>query len=55
MIKTLRSELEYLTNIHEMIERDLMNAPDGKLSCAINKGCFQYYSGNVYLGKEKKE
>ncbi len=33
----------------------LKNAPEGKLRCAINKGCYQYYCGNVYLGKDKKE
>ena len=29
-------------------------APEGKLRCAVNKGCYQYYCGKTYLGEKKK-
>lgn len=54
MLKEIRKELEHLQNIQRQIEEMVRAAPKGKLRCAINKGCYQYYSGKTYLGEKKK-
>lgn len=55
MLKKIEVELANLHNIKKEIEKVLKNAPEGKLRCAINKGCYQYYLGKQYLGIEKRE
>lgn len=54
MLKELENEIESLENIQEKCKEIIQNAPEGKLRCAINKGCCQYYLGKTYLGKDKK-
>ena len=54
MLKEIRKELEHLQNIQRQIEKMVKDAPEGKLRCAVNKGCYQYYSGKTYLGEKKK-
>lgn len=54
MLKEIRKELEHLQNIQRQIEEMVRDVPEGKLRCAVNKGCYQYYSGKTYLGSKKK-
>lgn len=54
MLEEIRKELEHLQKIKSQIEEIVKYAPEGKLRCAINKGCYQYYSGKTYLGEKKK-
>lgn len=54
MLKEIRDELEHLKNIQRQINEMIKEAPEGKLRCAINKGCYQYYCGKTYLGEKKK-
>lgn len=54
MRKKLEEEIKKLETIQKK-NNDMINcAPDGKIRCAINKGYYQYYSGNKYLGSDKK-
>lgn len=54
MLKEIRDELEHLKNIQRQIKEMVKEAPEGKLRCAVNKGCYQYYCGKTYLGEKKK-
>ena len=54
MLKEIRKELEHLQNIQRQIEEMVRDVPEGKLRCAVNKGCYQYYSGKTYLGSKKR-
>ena len=55
MLKMIGRELQRIQDIIAEAERILDNSPEGKLRCAINKGCYQYYLGKTYLGKGKRE
>lgn len=54
MEKELRGALQELIELEEKAKRYVKGAPEGKLRCAINKGCFQYYIGKEYQGKRKR-
>ena len=55
MIKELVYELKRLEKAKRESEKALRNVPDQRLRCARNKGVFQYYFGNEYQGKDKRE
>lgn len=55
MQEELRNVLHELTELENRGLEFVNNAPEGKLRCAINKGNYQYYIGNVYQGKEKRK
>lgn len=44
-----------LQAIKKVIDQKLIQQPSGHLRCAMNKGCFQYYKGNEYLGKSQRK
>ena len=54
MEKELRGTLQELIELEEQAKRYVKFAPEGKLRCAINKGCYQYYIGKEYQGKKKR-
>lgn len=51
MKEAIRKELLKLGEVQKQIKVMVKKAPEGKLRCAINKGCYQYYSGKTYLGE----
>lgn len=55
MLKKIEEEIALLEKIKVQSNAMIKCAPDGKLRCAINKGYYQYYCGNTYLGDDKKE
>lgn len=55
MYMAITKELEKLQYLKRRAETTMSSAPEGSLRCAVNKGCFQYYQGKKYLGKNKKE
>ena len=55
MQKELTKRLKKLQEMEARMEQFLKRAPEGKLRCAINKGCYQYYIGNQYQDKTKIE
>lgn len=55
MLQRIEKEIHYLETIQKKSEETIKNAPEGTLRCAINKGYYQYYSGNTYLGENKKD
>lgn len=54
MEKELRDTLQELIKLEMQAEKFVKGAPEGKLRCAINKGCYQYYIGKEYQGKKKR-
>ena len=54
MEKELRDTLQELIELEMQAEKFVKSAPEGKLRCAINKGCYQYYIGKEYQGKKKR-
>lgn len=54
MEKELKEAWQKLIELEEQAKRFVKVAPEGKLRCAINKGCYQYYIGKEYQGKEKR-
>ena len=54
MEKELRDALQELIELEAQAKRFVKGAPAGKLRCAINKGCYQYYIGKEYQGKKKR-
>lgn len=54
MEKELKGTLQELIEIEAQVKRFIKGAPEGKLRCAINKGCYQYYIGKEYQGKKKR-
>ena len=55
MLKQVEKEINFLEKIQKKNVEAIKAAPEGKLRCAINKGCYQYYLGKKYLGGDKKE
>lgn len=55
MLNKIKDELKYIREVKIEIAKNIKTAPDGKLRCAINKGCFQYYIGARYLKSEEKQ
>lgn len=55
LLQRIEKEIHYLETIQKKSEETIKNAPEGTLRCAINKGYYQYYSGNTYLGENKKD
>ena len=53
--KKIREEQIRLQSIEKMLDSKLTSQPSGYLRCATNKGCFQYYNGNKYLGKSRRK
>ena len=54
MLKKIKNEIDFLENVRKECIETIEQAPKGKLRCAINKGCYQYYMGKTYLGQDKK-
>lgn len=55
MLRNIEKEIALLEKIKAKSDTIIKCAPEGKLRCALNKGYYQYYCGNTYLGDEKKE
>lgn len=53
MLKNIKEELRYIAEVKTEIERKIKAAPEGKLRCAISKGCYQYYKGKEYIRSNK--
>ena len=47
MEEELRGAVQELIELEAQAKRFVKGAPEGKLRCAINKGCYQYYIGKV--------
>lgn len=55
MINKIKEEIRYIKAVKAEINKRIVEAPSGKLRCAICRGNYQYYIGNRYLkSKEKK-
>lgn len=54
MEEELRGAVQELIELEAQAKRFVKGAPEGKLRCAINKGCYQYYIGKEYQGKKKR-
>ena len=54
MLDKLNKEIAELEEAKRKTEEAMKDAPSGTLRCAVNKGCYQYYQGKQYLGKDKK-
>lgn len=54
MEEELRGAVQELIELEAQAKRFIKGAPEGKLRCAINKGCYQYYIGKEYQGKKKR-
>lgn len=54
IIKELQQEKERLEGLLESIINQNEKLPMGRLRCAVNKGCYQYYEGSKYLGKKDR-
>lgn len=47
--------MKQIQELQEQVDIVLKTAPEGSLRCAVNKGSFQYYIGNQYQGKKKRQ
>ena len=54
MYKKIVQEIERLQMLKKEAENIIRNSPEGNLRCAINKGCFQYYSGKSIWERIKR-
>ena len=55
MQRRINEELQYLKDIEKQITAIIKDAPDEKLRCVNSKGYYQYYMGETYLGKDKRD
>lgn len=55
MLKKIRGELRYLKVARAEMRKKIIDAPDGKLRCAVCRGNFQYYIGKRYLKSEERK
>lgn len=55
MQRKINEELQYLKDIEKQITDIIKDAPDEKLRCVNSKGYYQYYVGETYLGKDKRD
>jgi len=55
MREKIQQELNMLRKLECEAKKIIQSAPKENLRCAINKGCYQYYIGNKYLGADKSD
>lgn len=55
MQRKINEELQYLKDVENQIADIIKDAPDENLRCVNSKGYYQYYVGDTYLGKNKKD
>ena len=55
MLNKIKHELQHVKDVKGVIERSIIEAPEGNLRCAISKGYYQYYIGRQYIKAENKE
>lgn len=55
MLKILENELNNIKQIEEEIIKTIKEAPEGNFRCSKNRSYYQYYQGEKYLDKSKRD
>ncbi len=55
MLRILENELNNLKQIEEEIIKEIKEAPEGSFRCSKNRSYYQYYQGEKYLDKTKRD